>query len=210
MQWTLNYYYRGVCSWSWYYPHHYAPYISDIKNFKDFQFDFSLGKPFLPFEQLLSVLPAASKELLPIAYHQLMTDPNSKIIDYYPENFETDLNGKKQEWEALVLIPFINENRLMGAMNECNDNLTESEKYRNKHGPMLQYDHCDEDQGSLPEFLAQPMIAHIFCKTTQINRAEILVSEDKMIFGPCAGASVDVYFPGFPTMRHLKHSVFYP
>lgn len=38
-----------------------------------------------------------------------MTNPNSKIIEYYPNEFQTDLNGKRQEWEAVVLIPFIDE-----------------------------------------------------------------------------------------------------
>ena len=33
----------------------------------------------------------------------------SDIIEYYPLNFKTDLNGKQQEWEAVVLIPFIDE-----------------------------------------------------------------------------------------------------
>ena len=33
----------------------------------------------------------------------------SEIIEYYPVNFKTDLNGKQQEWEAVVLIPFIDE-----------------------------------------------------------------------------------------------------
>ena len=33
----------------------------------------------------------------------------SPIIDYYPKNFKTDLNGKQHEWEAVVLIPFIKE-----------------------------------------------------------------------------------------------------
>ena len=59
--------------------------------------------------QLLAVLPAASKSHLPAAYHDLMTSEKSKVIDYYPPNFETDLNGKKQDWEAVVLIPFIDE-----------------------------------------------------------------------------------------------------
>jgi len=39
----------------------------------------------------------------------LMTSENSPIIEYYPLDFQTDLNGKQQEWEAVVLIPFIDE-----------------------------------------------------------------------------------------------------
>ncbi len=34
-------------------------------------------------------------------------------------SFETDLNGKDQEWEAVVLIPFIDEERLLQAMGPC-------------------------------------------------------------------------------------------
>lgn len=31
-------------------------------------FNFDIGKPFQPFEQLMGVLPEASKELIPVAY----------------------------------------------------------------------------------------------------------------------------------------------
>lgn len=72
-----------------------------------------MGDPFFPFQQLLAVLPAASKELLPKAYQNLLTQTESPIIDYYPLDFKTDLNGKKQEWEAVVLIPFIDEKQLI-------------------------------------------------------------------------------------------------
>lgn len=109
LQWTLYYYYRGVKSWGWYYPHHYSPYISDIQNFSHLKLDFEMGKPFLPFEQLLAVLPSASRSHLPSAYHSLMMDENSSVIDFYPKDFNTDMNGKKQDWEAVVLIPFIDE-----------------------------------------------------------------------------------------------------
>lgn len=43
-------------------------------------------------------------------------DPNSSILDFYPLVFELDLNGKKQDWEAIVKIPFIDEQRLLKAM----------------------------------------------------------------------------------------------
>ena len=34
---------------------------------------------------------------------------SSPIGDFYPVEFEQDLNGKRQDWEAVVLIPFIDE-----------------------------------------------------------------------------------------------------
>lgn len=207
LQWTLSYYYRGVCSWGWYYPHHYAPYISDIQNFKGLNIKLDMGRPFLPFQQLLAVLPAHSKEHLPSAYHNLMTQSNSPVIDYYPLDFETDLNGKKQDWEAVVLIPFIDETRLISAMGECEADLSEGERARNIHGPMLQYDHADKDQGPLPDSpYGQAGLAHLLCKETPIERDDIQVPDDALVLGPCENSDRDAYFPGFPTMRHLKHS----
>jgi len=40
----------------------------DLKGIGEMTFDFELGKPFQPFEQLMGVMPEASKELLPEAY----------------------------------------------------------------------------------------------------------------------------------------------
>jgi 5'-3' exonuclease len=69
IQWVLHYYYRGVTSWSWYFPHHYAPMMSDLVDLESVQLDFSMGRPFRPFEQLLAVLPPASMKHLPEAFH---------------------------------------------------------------------------------------------------------------------------------------------
>ncbi|KAF7374113.1 5'-3' exoribonuclease 1 [Mycena sanguinolenta] len=111
LQWVMHYYFSGVASWGWFYDYHYAPRISDLRDVDKMEFKFELGHPFRPFEQLMGVLPAASREHIPMAYQDLMTSGASPIIDFYPVEFELDLNGKKQDWEAIVKIPFIDEER---------------------------------------------------------------------------------------------------
>ena len=127
IQWIMHYYYNGVQSWGWYYPFHYAPFLSDMVNLEEVDLDFDLGRPFLPFEQLLAVLPAASKVALPPIFYPLMESPTSPIIDFYRTDFSTDLNGKTQEWEAVVLISFIDEKRLRDAMQPFYPKLTKAE-----------------------------------------------------------------------------------
>lgn len=205
IQWNLNYYYNGCCSWSWFYPHHYAPYISDIQGFKDFKIEFDMGTPFHPYEQLLAVLPAASKKLLPECYHPLMTDENSIIIDYYPEKFECDLNGKKQAWEAVVKIPFIDEKLLLEAMSYVNDKLTTEERQRNSHGPMLAYMYTARNNGPYPAPCYFSEVPKNHTEVKAMMYTDILVPKEKLIKGAYPGAHMDTYYPGFPTMKHLKY-----
>lgn len=54
-----------------------------------------------------------------------MFDESSPILEFYPRDFETDLNGKKNDWEAVVLIPFINEKRLLDAIASKEARLTD-------------------------------------------------------------------------------------
>ena len=63
-----------------------------------------------------------------------MTDTNSPIIDFYPEEFEIDMNGKKMAWQGVALLPFIDEKRLLDAMSGRYSSLNETEVRRNKWG----------------------------------------------------------------------------
>ncbi|XP_016995150.3 5'-3' exoribonuclease 1 [Drosophila takahashii] len=203
LQWVLDYYYRGVQSWDWYYPFHYAPFISDLKNIEQVQIDFQLGTPFLPFQQLLAVLPAASCKLLPVAYHDLMLQPSSPLAEFYPLEFDSDLNGKKHDWEAVVLIPFIDERRLLAAMRNCESLLTEEERERNRHGPMYLYNHSTESQGPMEQQPPLRALANLFCTEVAKWSREIALNLPHSVCVELPNAARHVFFPGFPTMQHL-------
>jgi 5'-3' exonuclease len=95
--WTLEYYYRGVVSWEWYYPYNYGPMLSDLVNINAILSDVSFfdgeqkiensnarrvaGEPLRPFEQLLGCLPPSSSYLLPKPYQRLMTAPDSPLVE---------------------------------------------------------------------------------------------------------------------------------
>ncbi|KAK6302558.1 hypothetical protein J4Q44_G00269130 [Coregonus suidteri] len=207
IQWILHYYYHGVQSWSWYYPHHYAPFLSDVRNIAHLKLTFDMGKPFMPFQQLLGVLPSASKDLLPQSYRHLMTSENSSIIEYYPLDFKTDLNGKQQEWEAVVLIPFIDERCLLAAMEPYNDHMTKAEKARNRHTQCAVYSYDTELDypytSILPELFPNIMHCHVRVTPVPMDTWHVSLSH--------VGRSINssqLYFCGFPTLKHIRHKFY--
>ncbi|KAF9926582.1 5'-3' exoribonuclease 2, partial [Modicella reniformis] len=132
--WVMKYYMQGCPSWQWYYPYHYSPFASDFVDIGDIDPKFELGQPFQPVEQLMGVLPAGSKQLIPAPFQPLMYEEDSPIIDFYPEDFELDMNGKKFAWQGVVLLPFLDPKRLLDAMKPLYSKLNEDELERNKFG----------------------------------------------------------------------------
>merc|ERR1719361_2732869 len=133
--WVLRYYYQGCPSWKWFFPYHYAPFASDFIKIDSVKNEFEKNTgPFEPLEQLMCVFPAASRSHVPKQWGELMIDPESPIIDIYPENFNIDLNGKKYAWQGVALLPFVNETRMKEALKPLYSLLTEEEVSRNERG----------------------------------------------------------------------------
>jgi 5'-3' exoribonuclease 2 len=148
--WVLVYYYQGCGSWTWFYPYHYAPFASDLIGCSTLKCSdvnyFQYGTPFQPFQQLMSVLPPVSADEagIPKAMISLMKQPFSPLIDFYPADFGLDLNGKRFTWQAVVLLPFIDEPRLVRILGPLLKQLKPSEKVRNRRGNELVFGHKDD------------------------------------------------------------------
>lgn len=138
LQWVMLYYFRGVPSWGWFFPFHYAPMASDMTGLPDLTIAFALGAPFKPFQQLLGCLPAASSGFLPASYAALMKEPWSPLLSFYPDvaHIKIDQNGKRNPWEAVTLIPFIQERAMLEALSAHapDSALTAAERARNSFG----------------------------------------------------------------------------
>ena len=115
-----------------------APFASDLRNIERFEKEcttFEPGDPFLPVEQLLAVFPTDSSHAIPKSSRWLMSDPESPIIDFYPKDVPVDPNGKAMPWLWVVLLPFVDESRLLDAVTSTRKGWTEKDRTANIRGP---------------------------------------------------------------------------
>lgn len=141
LQWVLSYYIKGVPNWRWFYKYNYSPFLSDIaKYMSDYIKPKYLGqqtKPFLPFMQLLCVLPIKSKELLPHPMEDIMS--LNDTISFYPSNVELDLDGKRNEYEAIINLPHIDYSILETKYNSFIKKVDQRDLKRNISGRSFIY-----------------------------------------------------------------------
>ena len=111
-------YQRTPPSWRWFYPYFRAPLMRDFSRFLsrvqtdshavDEVYTFEPDGPSPPFLQLLSILPAPSRMLLPKEYQHLYTDPSSPLrrhgyLDAPVKDYESAIN----DHTAVVVLPFV-------------------------------------------------------------------------------------------------------
>ena len=188
-----------------------GPRLSDLKHIdtflKNISFDNKIGEPLKAFEQLMACLPPSSAELLPQPYQWLMKSSKSPIIDFYPDSFTVDMNGKRWPWEAVVLLPFIDSDRLISASREMipESMLSKDERHRNQLGNTQVFMRDMTVSSDLPALNERPNFDAIAgCNVREENydiiwRNDHLV--DNTVFRPELLPGTMVPFPGFPTLK---------
>ncbi|KAJ6254353.1 5'-_3' exoribonuclease [Anaeramoeba flamelloides] len=144
LQWIWTYYNKGCPDWGWYYPFHYSPTIDDLLNLKKYNISeniFNYRPPTKPLVSLVSILPIESSDILPQKLRPLLTDENSPLIEYFPKELKFDQNGKRFEWEWILLLPFIDIELFKKCIREAKGDYTEEEEKRNKVGSTYLYQH---------------------------------------------------------------------
>ena len=125
IHWVYRYYVWGMdhINNNWVYRYHHAPLLVDIslianqmkgvEGYEKTEDSIMVN----PIHQLLTVLPLKSKDLLPKEVKHLM-NKNSPIADIYPETVIIELDGKNFEWQGIALIPFVEMDRIIAAVND--------------------------------------------------------------------------------------------
>jgi 5'-3' exoribonuclease 1 len=137
-----------------------------------------------------------------------MYEDTSSIIDFYPKTFALDMNGKKADWEAVVKIPFIDEERLLRAMDAREHRLTPEEKQRNSAGvPPTEFTY--DDSGTETSYASSlagffPDLVACRCKAQPFDMPQLEDDELvlKLMDGVHLGASALAGFPSLATLPY--------
>lgn len=156
----------------------------------------------------MGVLPDLSSAHIPPAFRDLMSDPTSPIIDFYPVNFAQDLNGKKQDWEAIVKIPFIDEERLLKTMATRAPRLTKEENARNAFGDSWSFKYDEDLDQTYPSSLEGffPDLVHNHTRL-EAYHLPTLDGGLKLVQGLLPGVLLGKdAISGFPSLNTISHT----
>jgi 20S proteasome subunit beta 5 len=175
---------------------------------REISFKENPGEPLKPFEQLMACLPPSSAELLPKPYQWLMKSKKSPIIDFYPESFTIDMNGKRWPWEAVVLLSFIDSERLISSSRNMvqNNLLTDDEIRRNQLGDAMVYVRDESTSINIPALNDRPNFGAIEgCNVIEKKYNKTSWKDDHLaanaVLRPELLPGTDLPHPGFPTLK---------
>jgi 5'-3' exoribonuclease 1 len=144
VQWVMLYYSKGMPDWSWFYPYQYSPFLCDlVKAISDqptIEFN-KTSRPLQPLQQLLLIIPPASRELLPAPLASLLED-ESPIKHFYPTKFDIDLSGKRREWQGIPILPSIDISQVILEFNKRIGLVDEATTRRTRPGKVFMFNEC--------------------------------------------------------------------
>ena len=121
-------------SWSFYYPHRVAPFISDLvtnlkfKNSNINKLEFIKGVPYTPLQQLMIIMPPQMKKSLPKECVKIMN--KKELKKYFPTSFKLDALAGLKYIYAEPLLNEINDDIILDELEKVMDKLTSVWKSR--------------------------------------------------------------------------------
>jgi 5'-3' exoribonuclease 1 len=136
-----------------------------------------------------------------------MTSPESPILHFYPTTFVIDMNGKKNPWEGVNLLPFIDVNLLKKSIEEyCPDSkLSPAERERNSFGNVYAYKYDPTSTA----FVHTPTKKIGFSDIPCSHSSETFIEEDAVGGGGVGSFKAKLLegtklpYPGFPSLNVL-------
>lgn len=139
LDWVLQYYYTETHSWGWIYKYLSAPlfqdlyiYLSKCSEFPTEPEETKRMVPYPPLCQLMMVVPKTSSALLPPVLAKQMTDPDSVLAQYYPDEFDLNYLFHRYLWEAEPVLPLFDEKQVEMVVKSAEPSFTKEEAARNK------------------------------------------------------------------------------
>lgn len=144
MMFVFQYYTKGIPSWKWFFAHHYAPFSFDIARcIKDddkiLSTRFTKGEKMSPIQQLMCILPPSSKKLLPECLQGYYDSDNQFLGKWMSKEVKIDYDFKQNEWESLVLLPFIDVKDFEKVYLLEREKFSSFDKNRDCHGKIFVY-----------------------------------------------------------------------
>ena len=141
---VFQYYTKGIPSWKWFFSYHYAPFSYDIakcvrENPQVLNVVFAKGEKMSTIQQLMCILPPSSKKLLPECLQTYYDSENKILGKWMTKDVKIDYDFRQNEWESLVLLPFIDVKDFETIYKLERENFSNLDKSRDCEGKIFVY-----------------------------------------------------------------------
>lgn len=129
LNWCFSYYMSHNLSWEYSYSYHKGPFVSDICNFlrissSNIIFEYEIGRPMYPIEQLLIIIPSTDKNIIPRSFRHLV-EKYSKI----PGDVKVDKNYISKRYKMVFFLPSVDIAGLRKDVKEIYSRMEKKNKY---------------------------------------------------------------------------------